>query len=287
MLHDPRSRASDLLEVLAHEPSMTARLLRLANSSFFGLPGHVETVPHAVEVLGLEQVRELALAAFSARQSGRVETSAELVELWQRSVRCALIARALAARLRLNSPEGLFVAGLLHAVGRLLPGAAGASPEQGGASPATGSAEAACERYYADLGAELLEAWNLPARLVLAVRLHGAPAEAPGCPIEAVVLHVASVLARATSPSAAGVALAAMEHAARVRLGLDADLAEGLVREAEQTLERLGTAITNTAAARGRGRGPARRLAALRRPSPRTRGAPRADGQELTPLLKS
>ena len=110
----------DLARKIALDPSLTARSLRLANSSFYGMANEVNTIQEAISILGFRTIRGVVttvalLGAFPADS----KTSFKLTSFWRHAIATALCARELAPFLKLN-PEHAYTAGLLHDVGRLV-----------------------------------------------------------------------------------------------------------------------------------------------------------------------
>jgi putative nucleotidyltransferase with HDIG domain len=178
----------ELIKVIEHDQALTGKMLRLANSAFFGQTRKVATIPRAVVLLGFSTVRNLALGVkvWDALGTGIART--RLDELWAHAVTVAVAAKAIAARLRAGDPDEAFTAGLLHDVGRLV--LAMRFREQywqvvGGASEVE-----AVERMeasslgvdHAEVGAWILEAWSLPPAIVEAVRAHHGDGPRPGMP---------------------------------------------------------------------------------------------------------
>ncbi|MFQ5572561.1 MAG: HDOD domain-containing protein, partial [Rhodothermales bacterium] len=111
----------ELASLISKDQAMTARILRVANSSFYGLPRRVETLSKAVVILGMHTVRSIALrAAMLGMQpsGGALQTPVEA--LWKHSMAVASAAQLLAKRLKLPDPEVAFVAGLLHDLGKVV-----------------------------------------------------------------------------------------------------------------------------------------------------------------------
>ena len=108
-------------EVIAADPGLTARLLRIANSAYFGFTARIETASRAVTILGTQQVHDLLLATSLANAFS--DTDSDVLDMhafWHDSVRCALAARLIAARCNVLDSERLFVEGLLHDIGHLV-----------------------------------------------------------------------------------------------------------------------------------------------------------------------
>jgi len=121
-VEDERSSASDLTALLECDLAISARILRLANSPFYGLRSKVNSIRHAVVVLGFDAVRHLALAtsvfdAFASRQQWALDPQ----DFWMHSLGAAKAAQILSSQhCRVESPEGCFTAGLLHDIGKFL-----------------------------------------------------------------------------------------------------------------------------------------------------------------------
>lgn len=189
-------------EVISLDPNLTAQILRLANSASVGFRGRIGTVSRAVMVLGTDETLALAYAAYAVAGFSRLRSSATDMNIfWQHATNVALIAKAIAKEQNVLHPERLFVAGLLHDLGSLLinyhhPGIANDLAARAGASEQN-LAELELETFgfsHAEVGAALLEAWQLPEALISAVRDHHALPQAR-YHLETAILHVADTLA--------------------------------------------------------------------------------------------
>ena len=138
MLDDPGTTSKALGEVISHDPNLTARLLRMVNSAYYGIAAEVTTVSHAVTLVGLDELRSMVLATSASRAFANIPT--ELVDMdmfWHHSVYCGLVARVLGEVRGMRQRERLFVIGLLHDVGRLVlyHQAPAVARERGGVNP--------------------------------------------------------------------------------------------------------------------------------------------------------
>ena len=180
------ANALELVRVVEHDQALTAKLLRLANSAFFGQARRVATIPRAILVLGFSTVRNLALGAKVWESLGSGIARQRLEELWSHAVAVALASKSLAGQVGDGDPDEAFTAGLLHDVGRIVLAARfGESywSAVGGASesePVDQMEQAVFSVSHADVGAWLFEAWNLPPAIVDAVRTHHEPEVRPG-----------------------------------------------------------------------------------------------------------
>jgi putative nucleotidyltransferase with HDIG domain len=180
------ANARELVQVVEHDQALTARILRLANSAFFGQSRKVATIPRSILVLGFSTVRNLALGAKVWEALGPGVARRRLEELWAHAVVVALGTKALATRLCDGDPDEAFTAGLLHDVGRIvLASRFGESywTAVGGVAesePVEQMEQATFGVTHAEVGAWLLEAWNLPPAIVEALREHHAAEAKPG-----------------------------------------------------------------------------------------------------------
>ncbi len=180
--------ARKLVELIERDQSLTAKLLRLANSAFFGQSRRVATVPRAILLLGFGTVRNLALGVKVWEALGGDVSRKRLEELWAHAVTVGVCAKALAAQLRACDPDEAFTSGLLHDVGRLVIALRFRElywKTVGGVSevePVEQLEQATFGVDHAEVGGWLLEAWSLPPGIVEAVRLHHDPEARGGLP---------------------------------------------------------------------------------------------------------
>lgn len=204
VLDDPHSSAADMANAIQTDPSTTARLLRMANSPFFGFAAQVEQVSRAVSLLGTVQVHDLVLATSIATTFEGMKTDAlNVAAFWRASVRRAVGAKLLAGRCNLLDGERVFVAGLLSHLGELVialqvPDTAERAAVSAGNRrvPLHAVQREMLGFDYAEVGGELLAAWHLPESLEQTVRHHIEPAHAASFPLETAIVHLASHLAR-------------------------------------------------------------------------------------------
>ena len=203
LLRSPTASARDFGEIIGRDPNLTARLLRMVNSSFYGLATSVDTVSRAIAIIGHRELHTLLLAITAISSFSHIaKTLVNMDTFWRHSVYCGLVSRALARRCRVLHPERLFVVGLLHDLGSLViyrkaPQIAAQLLEL-----AQGNEEALYRAElehlgfsHAELGGLLLRRWSLPDVLQEAVRYHHNPGSAPSVALEASIVHIGDILA--------------------------------------------------------------------------------------------
>ena len=240
VVEHPHSTAEDIAKVVSEDPGLTARLLGLVNSGFFGLPSPVDTVSRAITVVGTEQLCDLALATSVVRSFEGVPIDlVDMRSFWRHSLACGVGARLLALARQERNAERFLVGGLLHDLGALvlyakLPRKARRALER---SRREGLPLHAVERElfgfdHAELGWHLLRTWNLPPALQQMVLLHHEPPPDPPYPVDAGTVHVADVLAHALELGTAGEPrIPPLAPAALERVGLAPARLPGLLDE--------------------------------------------------------
>ncbi|GMV84518.1 MAG: hypothetical protein AMXMBFR80_03760 [Dehalococcoidia bacterium] len=180
MAEDDKTSAMDLAQVLATDQALTARLIRISNSAYYGFARRISTVREAVVMLGFKQVRQVAVGAslMNAFRRGPAD-GFDLDLFWGHSVAVAVAAEALAKKSFAVRPEDAFTAGILHDIGRLvirqvMPAefAAAVAIARSGEAPLHIAEMATTGYAHDEVGKALGELWKFPGHLVDAVRCH-------------------------------------------------------------------------------------------------------------------
>ncbi len=119
LVEDPDSSAQDLNKVISSDPALGARILKVVNSAFYGLPGQIGSINRAIVLLGLNAVKNIAIAASLAKlfRGGKISPDFDARDLWNHSIACATGTRLLADKVGLGLPDEAFLAGLIHNIG--------------------------------------------------------------------------------------------------------------------------------------------------------------------------
>lgn len=119
LVEDPTSTAQDLHNIIANDPALCSRILKVVNSSFYGLPGQIGSINRAIVLLGLNAVKNIAISASLAKlfRSGQLCANFSARDLWVHAVATAATAKMIADALKLGAPDEAFLAGLLHDIG--------------------------------------------------------------------------------------------------------------------------------------------------------------------------
>jgi putative nucleotidyltransferase with HDIG domain len=205
LVEDPNSNIADIAKVAGQDPSFTVRLLRVANSSFYGFSSTIDTVPKAVAIIGTAQIRSLALATSVAHSfDGLPNTLVSMEHFWRHSLYCALAARILAKETRGCDPDAVFTAALLHDIGELV--IFNRLPQQAKEAlmlvldsadelPVYMAERQTMGFDHAQVGAELARQWKLPPMLGECIEHHHDIQTQLNFPREVALVHIANILA--------------------------------------------------------------------------------------------
>jgi HD-like signal output (HDOD) protein len=206
LVNDPKSSARDLSRIITDDQVLTARLLKLVNSSFYGFPQRISTITGAIVLLGFDAIRNLLLttSVYDVFSNHARKSKFNQEKFWDHSLGCAVGAKVIGNFMRHDKIEELFVAGLLHDIGKIV--VMMYLPKE--FSKVTRyvrrndtlmrAAEQEVLGYtHAEIGKMLGERWNLPPKLLSVLGHHHNPAAAGPYSMEAAIVHLADIFARA------------------------------------------------------------------------------------------
>lgn len=212
MIADPNTSASDINDVISRDVSLSAKILKLVNSPYYGFSRRITTITYAVVILGFNTVRNLALSAFifdafKKQKNGHFDLNG----FWRHSICTAIASASIAKVSKKTSPEDAFMAGILHGVGKVVMGQFIAEDLERVMSCVVEEdcrfleAERRLLEYdHCALGGLLLERWNLPDSIVDAVSHHLDFAGAESCQPLTATVHVGNIFSRALCVGFAG-----------------------------------------------------------------------------------
>lgn len=202
----PTATAEGMARALSSDPALAAQVLRLANSSFYGMPRRVSSVPQSIMILGTRAVRNLALVASTFPWLNRPIDGYALGpgQLWAHALGTAIGASLVAERSRKAIPDLAFTAGLLHDIGKLamsvwlerkIPALLKIAEIEN--TPFDAVERRVLGYDHTQVGAHLGERWNLPEELVETMRWHHRPDECPSGSALVDSVHIADYLSMA------------------------------------------------------------------------------------------
>jgi signal transduction histidine kinase/ActR/RegA family two-component response regulator len=197
----PSCTLAEIGKIIGQDPALCGKMLRLVNSSLFGLQRSVTSIERALSLLGLNHVRSLVLGLSLPSLRFRSASSEQMKAYWKSSVTAAIVCRELALRRKWPDPDSEMVAGLLCDVGILL--LQETFPEKYARvsnAPTESLDRHRCELEEKEIGvnhalagAHCMRRWNLPDDLTTPIQFHHHPEQAPAtCAARAHLLHFAS-----------------------------------------------------------------------------------------------
>lgn len=233
----PETDSGEVAWILSHDPVLTARTLRLANSDFYGFPRKVGSVDLAVVVLGSNTIRDLALSASVFQTLGKNDEGME--GLWNHSLACGVAARSLADRSHYRLKGEAYAAGMLHDIGKVV--LQQTDPDRFEAvirmareqsKPIEQAEHELFGSSHAEVGAWLAERWGLPPDLVEAIACHHRPEAATRNRALSARVHIAdSLTERAGQSWPTGVAPTPVSSFAWELVEVDERRREAMLRE--------------------------------------------------------
>lgn len=185
MTSDPRSDIRDIARVISSDVALTGRILRVANSAFYGLSRRISTISQAIMIIGFDGVKNMALGVsvfkFSSAKKAKKQATGPCCSenFWRHSLATACASQLLATLLKIRVLEETFVAGLIHDIGKIF--LLEHFPEEyenaireasEAKEPLVGLEKKIFGMNYAEIGEQICQHWNIPANLTYAVAAH-------------------------------------------------------------------------------------------------------------------
>ena len=240
IIENPKISLNEISHFVSKDPALTTKILQMVNSALYGFPGRISSVNHAVMLLGLNVVKGLLLSVSVFEIMHKA-----MIGLREHSIGVAIASKILAQKKGLKEPEEVFVAGLLHDVGKVI--LTLVYPED--YDKTVKEAEAAgisifeAERNHfsethAAVAGWLSEKWHFPKKLCDCIANHHRPQVSTLAPLETAIVHMADILVKARGLGFSGDNLVPeVNPKAWETLGLaEADLRE-ILKELEDSVE--------------------------------------------------
>ncbi|MFW5488877.1 MAG: HDOD domain-containing protein [Desulfovibrio sp.] len=207
-LQRPNVSAADIAKVVSSDMVLSARLLKVVNSPFYGFRAKIDTVHRAIALTGMNELLTMALGMTAVNYFQDIPPGFITLEsFWRHSIGCGLLARSLAENMEGMNPERLFTAGLLHDLGRLV--MSKELPQLTATSmglalekriPLVDAEQMILGFDHAQIGGELLRQWSFPDILVSLVENHHSPMHSVS-PGEACLIRLADMVSNVLNAS--------------------------------------------------------------------------------------
>ena len=243
MIGRPNVSAEEIGALIEKDQVLSAKVLRLANSPFYGFPSRIASVAHAVVVLGLSVVKGLTLCATAFDMM----KNAGMNDLWRHSLGVAMTAHILGAKAGMKNPEEVFVGGLLHDIGKVVLYVKWPDVGQQITAATKDSARSRMDTErelfdvtHADVGGWLATAWHLPTSLREPILHHHLPSAAQEAKLQTAIVHVADVLVKGLACGNPGDDLVPpLSRQAWELVGLDAQSLAGCLAQATEEFQTI------------------------------------------------
>ena len=202
LLDNSDSTASDIESILKYDPGLTANILKLTNSAYFGIPTRVSSVKQAIVLLGWKRLLQVVTTICMSPLMKKSIPGYDLPggELWRHSIAVSVAAEILVKVLKISNADEVFTAALLHDVGKLVLGSfVKKDLKQIETMVTKGITLDVAESMvlgtnHAEVGGQILHKWSFPAELVNAVQWHHDPESCENSCILSDIVHVANTL---------------------------------------------------------------------------------------------
>ncbi|MBW2340904.1 MAG: HDOD domain-containing protein [Deltaproteobacteria bacterium] len=246
-INRPNSSARDIAKVISKDTSLSARLLKIVNSTFYGFPSKIDTLSRAVTIIGTMQLSTLALGMNIIRVFKRIPSHLiDMKSFWEHSLACGINARIIAGYKKIQNTERLFVAGLLHDIGRLLLYSnAPLHAKNALLSAKYGNTLLYKAEYeimgfdHSKIGGLLLKKWKLPISLENSVRHHHSPHRSKD-PLEPAIVHLADIMTNALARGSSGERFVPpLSPDAWECIGLSSNILSSTIRQTDRQIEEI------------------------------------------------
>lgn len=252
VLEEPEVSVQKVEGILRYDPGLTANVLKLANSAYFGIPARVGSVKQAIVLLGLKRLMQLVIASCVGAVMNKSIPGYNIPpgNLWRHSIAVSIAAEALVKDKKNLETEDFFTAALLHDIGKLVLGSF--IKENLGAIEsvrARGIPFVIAENMilgtdHAEIGAKILSMWSFPKEVVNAVRWHHDPEASDYSSLQIDVVHLSNLLCQ-TNKAGDGTGQPAELSAAVIgRLGIEIAQFETISEKVSQWVDEMSDTLT-------------------------------------------
>jgi HD-like signal output (HDOD) protein len=245
----PTSSANDIAGVIGKDTSLSARLLRIVNSAFYGFPSRIDSVSRAVAIIGTRQLGTLASGVTIINLFKDIPSEIiDMKSFWKHSVACGVYARIIASYKGIQNTERLFLSGLLHDIGRLIlynyaPDHAvyALTKAKRSRRPLKEIEGDDLDFDHAKTGGILLKRWKLPLLMEHAVRYHH-DLQGARYSLEPSIVHLADIMTHAMGIGSSGEHFVSqLDPGAWECIGLSTNILDVITKQADRHIEEIFT----------------------------------------------
>jgi HD-like signal output (HDOD) protein len=255
LMNDPNSSADDISEVINIDPGLTARLLKIVNSPFYGFPSQINTISRAITIIGTRELTHLVLATSVINAfKGIPANLINLEEFWRHSLACAIASKLLAIHCGYRAAERFFISGLLQNIGSLvlyqaLPELAreAINNAKSGNGTLSKTEQLVMGFDHSEVGQALVEAWRLPDSLGEVVTFHHKPSQATQFQNEVAIIHIADIMVSSAELGHSGDRhVPPLDPKAWEQLGIEPQILPEILQQVTEQLDDLTAVMTSS-----------------------------------------
>lgn len=198
LMDDAHSDLEDFSKIVITDPNLTACMLKIVNSAYFGFTGHIASIHQALNVLGIGQLHDWVLSISAVGSLSMPNDIIEMAHFWRCSIYCGVLSKLLGEHQQLKEPGSLFVIGLLREIGHLVFFFKFLQQSRQVLLEAEQTVRSMMmiEReifslHYGEAGQQLMKFWHLPVKFQFITAFHPEPATAQEHQVETAIVHIA------------------------------------------------------------------------------------------------
>ena len=241
----PYSSTYDIEKVIRIDTNLSARLLKIVNSAFYGYPSKIDTLSRAVNIIGTKQLSTLAIGLNITSVFKNIPS--EIINMkmfWMHSILCGICARLIAGYKNIQNTERMFVAGVLHDIGRLvlynylpIESLYAATVARNKHNLLYVTERDLFNFDHATIGGDLLNKWQIALFLEDCIRHHHEPQKSKNR-VESSIVHLADIIANAMGIGSSGEKLIPpLNQETWMQLGITPNVLSVTMEQAEQQLD--------------------------------------------------
>jgi len=243
----------EIEKVMRYDPGLTANVLKLANSAYFGIPSKIGSLKHAIMFLGLKRFTQIVVAACVSDNMDNAVEGYELPpgDLWRHSIAVSNTAEALVKYIKNIKVENVFTPALLHDIGKLVLGkfvkedfhnikkiAAQGVPLEVAENMVLGTD-------HAEIGAQILANWSFPSDVIDAVRWHHNPERISNSKMQTEIVYLSNLLCQSCGDGDSAESISLMPSTVVLdRLGIKLDQYELISNKVSIWINKLTDSLT-------------------------------------------
>ncbi len=205
LTQNPKASAMDVGKAISQDPALTSKVLKIANSAFYGFPRKISTINNAIVILGFSNIRNIVLSAgiIDAHKGRKSSQYFDRTDFWKHSLACGIASKIIASTVGLKNSEEAFIWGLLHDLGKIVMDTYIHEEFSQIAQHAKlkGILIVDAEQKYlgfdhTDVGSLVAKKWNMPPALIKVIRYHHNPVLDYNSLRISSIVHLADILCR-------------------------------------------------------------------------------------------